>query len=91
MKPAAAIGLAVITAVLAFAFGAWAAIYRGWGSRTVTTKIVNSSGSILSSFAIDYQTCGVAGSMLGGSLWKGEARQLRYNVCGEGRFIELLA
>lgn len=87
MKPTVAISLTVIVAVVAFAFGAWAAIYRGWGNRTVTANIVNSSGSILSSFAIDYQTCGVAGSMTGGSLGKGEAGQLRYSVCGEGGYV----
>jgi hypothetical protein len=86
MKPVVTIS-GVILAGVAFALGAWTAMYRGWGNRMVTANIVNASGETLSSFAIDYQTCGVASSVTGGPLAKGAVRQIRYSVCGEGGYV----
>ena len=85
-KPIQIIGAVVLTC-LAFVAGAWTAIQRGWGADTVTAQIINVSDQSLSSIAIEFETCGSRGSVVGGELKPGSSRRLRYSVCGEGGYV----
>lgn len=78
---------ALVLICVAFVAGAWMAIQRGWGADTVTAQIINVSDQSLSSIAIEFETCGRGGSVVGGDLEPGSSRRLRYSVCGEGGYV----
>lgn len=80
------LGALVLTCV-AFVAGAWTAIQRGWGAATVTAQVINVSDQSLDSIAIQFETCGSRGSVVGGDLKPGSSRRLRYSVCSEGGYV----
>jgi hypothetical protein len=79
------IGALVLTCV-AFVAGAWTAVQRDWGADTVAAQIINASEQSISSIAIQFETCGGRGLVVGGELKPGSSRRLRYSVCGEGGY-----
>jgi hypothetical protein len=86
MKTAGRITIAVLVVATSFALGAWTAVVRGWGTQTVAATVVNESNEALASVTIQFQTCGVGGSIGSGRLEPGSTQLLRYKVCGEGGY-----
>jgi hypothetical protein len=76
----------LVVAAASFALGAWVSAHQGWGSQTVTSTVLNSSGDVLRSVAIEFETCGGTGSAVSGQLEPGASQRLRYSVCGEGAY-----
>ena len=73
-------------AVAAFCAGATTAAWRGWGESTVAVEVLNGSTQPINSFVVHYGTCGGRGHAYGGELLPGQARTVRYSVCGEGGY-----
>ena len=81
----AVLGVSVLAAA-AFVAGAYMGSVRGWGTGTVTARLVNESGRPIRALTIEFRSCGAQGVAVAGSLEPGETRMVRYTVCGEASY-----
>ena len=86
MKKALKIGTAVVIVCAVFVAGAVLAVVRGWGTRDVSVEIMNTSKQPISSFAVQFETCGTNGTILGTNLDPEKSKTVRFVACGEGEY-----